>query len=101
MIKIPTDKLPLQVGQIGQSVMYGQYPIGCKKLESWHDSIAGVDRTRVNHNYYCGRILYKDLSQYVVEASNKFPKALELLNLTLDGDFLPEELQEEIIKFLE
>lgn len=39
--------------------------------------------------------------RYAAMACNNFPKAIELLKSTLDDNFLPEELQDEIEEFLE
>jgi hypothetical protein len=56
-MKIPYHKLPLRKGHLGS---YGQYTI-------------------VRRDGYAGRIASKELSQYVVNAANYFPKAIELL----------------------
>ena len=41
----------------------------------------------------------KDLDR-LVDMEFNYPKAIELLKSTLDGNFLPEELQDEIEEFL-
>ena len=64
-MKIPSDKLPLRVHGIGNKQLYGQYTI--TKPEG-----------------YAGRIVGKDLSQYVVKSANKFPEAIEVFKDILE-----------------
>jgi len=65
-MEIPKDKLPLIRGRL---LYYGQYSIMCKDPKL----------TEFQTNKHAGQIVYKDLSKYVVTATNNFHKAIELL----------------------
>lgn len=66
-MNIPKDKLPLKRTNL---LMYGQYGIMCK-----HPYPKYTDEPK-----FAGQIAYKDLSKYVVIATNNFQEAIELLN---------------------
>lgn len=70
-MKIPKDKLPLN---IGHKLHFGQYAVICKHPKPGK-FITGK---------FAGQIAYKDLSKYVVKAANEFPEAIELLNRILN-----------------
>lgn len=82
-MNIPKDKLPLIRHNKG---MYGQYIISCRNKDS-----------DLNKNFvprkHAGMVAYKDLSEYVVKATNNFGEAIDLINesaeqinLLLNGD---------------
>jgi hypothetical protein len=69
-MNIPKDKLPLH---LGNKMVYGQWGIMCKHPKP----------TEFQTGKFAGQIAYKDLSIYVVKASNNLPLAVELLEKIL------------------
>lgn len=86
-MKIPKDKLPLK--KSNYNGMYGSYAITYREKEC--EEIDEFLTTTCEIEKYCGRIHGKELAQYVVDAANKFPKVLELLQKVQEIIEIPGE----------